>query len=237
MHPSQPRILLAEDEAPLRNLVRMSLESIGHQVTAVSDGEEALTSFRDGQFDLVILDVMMPRIDGFTVCEEIRKHSDVPIIMLTALGSTDDLVKGFELGADDYITKPFTFKEVQARVHAILRRMQWTVEKKTPVLLINGRVSIDTEAQEVCVDAAPLHVSPIEFRLLFTLMANAGKAMNRSELFQIVWGYDFIGGTNLVEVTVRRLREKIELDPSSPTHILTVRGTGYKFRNPDEARP
>ena len=130
MHPSQPRILLAEDEAPLRNLVRMSLESIGHQVTAVSDGEEALTSFRDGQFDLVILDVMMPRIDGFTVCEEIRKHSDVPIIMLTALGSTDDLVKGFELGADDYITKPFTFKEVQARVHAILRRMQWTVEKK-----------------------------------------------------------------------------------------------------------
>ena len=236
MHPSQPRILLAEDEAPLRNLVRMSLESVGHQVTAVSDGEEALANFRDGQFDLVILDVMMPRIDGFTVCEEIRKHSDVPIIMLTALGSTDDLVKGFELGADDYITKPFTFKEVQARVHAILRRMQWTVEKKTPVLLTNGRVSIDTEAQEVCVDSAPLHVSPIEFRLLFTLMANAGKAMNRSELFQIVWGYDFIGGTNLVEVTVRRLREKIELDPSSPTHILTVRGTAYKFRNPDDAR-
>ena len=98
-------------------------------------------------------------------------------------------------------------------------------------------MSIDTEAQEVRVDAAPLHVSPIEFRLLFTLMANAGKAMNRSELFQIVWGYDFIGGTNLVEVTVRRLREKIELDPSRPTHILTVRGTGYKFRNPDEARP
>ena len=132
MHPSQTRILLAEDEAPLRNLVRMSLESIGHQVTAVSDGEEALATFRDGQFDLVVLDVMMPRIDGFTVCEEIRKHSDVPIIMLTALGSTDDLVKGFELGADDYITKPFTFKEVQARVYAILRRMQWTVEKKRP---------------------------------------------------------------------------------------------------------
>ena len=132
MNPSQTRILLAEDEAPLRNLVRMSLESIGHQVTAVSDGEEALATFRDGQFDLVVLDVMMPRIDGFTVCEEIRKHSDVPIIMLTALGSTDDLVKGFELGADDYITKPFTFKEVQARVYAILRRMQWTVEKKRP---------------------------------------------------------------------------------------------------------
>jgi len=232
MQPSQTRILLAEDEAPLRNLVRMSLETIGHQVIAVGDGADALATFDSGQFDLVILDVMMPRIDGFTVCEEIRKRSDVPIIMLTALGSTDDLVKGFELGADDYITKPFTFKEVQARVHAILRRMQWTVEKKTPVLMTNGRVSINTEAQEVRVDNAPIHVTPIEFRLLFTLMANAGKAMNRSELFEVVWGYDFIGGTNLVEVTVRRLREKIEPDPSQPSYILTVRGTGYKFRNP-----
>ena len=237
MQPSQTRILLAEDEAPLRNLVRMSLESIGHQVTAVGDGEEALTVFQSEPFDLVILDVMMPRIDGFTVCEEIRKRSDVPIIRLTALGSTDDLVKGFELGADDYISKPFTFKEVQARVHAILRRMQWGVEKKTPVLLTNGWVSIDTEAQEVSVNNTPLHVSPIEFRLLFTLMANAGKAMTRSELFEVVWGYEFIGGTNLVEVTVRRLREKIEPDPSHPTHIITVRGTGYKFRSPNEPWP
>jgi DNA-binding response OmpR family regulator len=157
--------------------------------------------------------------------------------MLTALGSTDDLVKGFELGADDYITKPFTFKEVQARVHAILRRMQWVVEKKAPVLLINGRVSVNTDAQEVRVDHAPLHLTPIEFRLLFTLMSNAGKAMNRSELFETVWGYDFIGGTNLVEVTIRRLREKIEPDPSQPTYILTVRGTGYKFRSPQGTPP
>lgn len=236
MGPTQTRILLAEDEAPLRNLVRMSLESIGHEVIAVGDGEEALAAFQREHVDLVILDVMMPLIDGFTVCEEIRKRSDVPIVMLTALGSTDDLVKGFELGADDYISKPFTFKEVQARVHAILRRMQWAVEKKTPVLLTNGRVSIDAEAQEVRVDDDLLHLSPIEFRLLFTLMANAGKAMTRGELFEVVWGYEFIGGTNLVEVTIRRLREKIEHDPSHPTYILTVRGTGYKFRGREESR-
>lgn len=224
------RILIAEDEAPLRNLVRMSLEAIGHQVTAVGDGEEALSAFASEPFDLVILDVMMPRVDGFTVCREIRKHSDKPIIMLTALGSTDDMVKGFELGADDYIAKPFTFKEVQARIYAILRRIQWAQERKTSLVLRNGRVTLDTVAQQASIDGQPVHLTPIEFKLLYTLMASAGKVIAKSDLFVDVWGYDFIGGTNLVEVTIRRLREKIEIDPSQPTYILTVRGTGYKFR-------
>ncbi len=231
----QARILLAEDEAPLRNLVRMSLEASGHQVFVAHDGQHALDLFLSQSFDLVILDVMMPHLDGFDVCSEIRMRSDVPIIMLTALGSTDDMVRGFELGADDYIAKPFSFKEVQARIHAILRRNQWANERKTPAIMRNGRVTLDVAAQQASIDEQPIHLTPIEFKLLYTLMTNAGVVMSKINLFVEVWGYDFIGGTNLVEVTVRRLREKIEPEPSQPTYILTVRGTGYKFRPADQA--
>jgi DNA-binding response OmpR family regulator len=231
----QARILIAEDEAPLRNLVRMSLEASGHHVTAVNDGEEALKALAAEPFDLVILDVMMPHMDGFDACRAIRMRSEVPIIMLTALGSTDDMVKGFELGADDYIAKPFSFKEVQARIHAILRRNQWIQERKAPLRFQNGGITLDVETQQVSVDGEPIHLTPIEFKLLFTLMANAGKAISKNDVFVDVWGYEFIGGTNLVEVTIRRLREKIEPEPSKPVYILTVRGTGYKFRAPDQA--
>jgi DNA-binding response OmpR family regulator len=160
-------------------------------------------------------------------------RSDVPIIMLTALGGTDDMVKGFELGADDYVAKPFSFKEVQARIYAILRRNLWIQERKAPLRLQNGRVTLDVETQQVSVDGEPIHLTPIEFKLLFTLMANAGKAITKNDVFVDVWGYEFIGGTNLVEVTIRRLREKIEPEPSQPVYILTVRGTGYKFRAPE----
>lgn len=232
---AQPaKILIAEDEAPLRNLVRMSLEAIGHQVVPTSDGAEALAVFAAQPFDLVILDVMMPQVDGFDVCREIRARSDVPIIMLTALDSTDDMVRGFELGADDYIAKPFSFKEVQARIHAILRCNQWIQERRQPLVLENDRIRLDVTAQQVKVAGQLTHLSPIEFKLLFTLMVNAGKAMSKSALFLEVWGYEFIGGTNLVEVTVRRVREKIEPDPSQPVYLLTVRGAGYRFRPLDE---
>lgn len=223
------RILIAEDEAPLRNLVRMSLEANGHQVTVVGNGEEALASFIAERYDLVILDIMMPKMDGLEVCREIRRRSETPVIMITALGSTEDLVKGLETGADDYIAKPFTFREVQARINAILRRMQWTAERKSQSVIEIGRVAVDTDAMEVHVDGHLIHLTPIEFKLLYTLMSRSGKVLSRTELFQEVWGYDFIGATNLVEVTIRRLREKVEVDPSNPTHILTVRGTGYKF--------
>lgn len=226
----QARILIAEDEAPLRNLVRMSLEATGHHVTTVSDGEEALKAFAAEPFDLVIVDIMMPRVDGFGVCREIRMRSDVPIIMLTALGGTDDMVKGFELGADDYIAKPFAFKEVQARIHAILRRNQWTQERKAPLFLQNGRVTLDVQGQLVSVDGDPLLLSPIEFKLLYALMANAGEVMAENDLFVDVWGYEFIGGANLVEATIRRLQEKIEPDPSQPVYILAAPGVGYRFR-------
>ncbi len=156
----QARILIAEDEAPLRNLVRMSLEAGGHSVIAVGDGEAALKQFVSEPVDLVILDVMMPKMDGFTVCEEIRKRSDVPVIMLTALGGTEDLVRGFELGADDYIPKPFTFKEVQARIQAILRRVQWTEDKQAPLIIGIGRVTIDSEAHEVFVAGGTAPLTP-----------------------------------------------------------------------------
>lgn len=230
----QAKILVAEDEAPLRNLVRMSLEAIGHQVVVASDGAEALAAFAAQPFDLIMLDVMMPQVDGFGVCREIRTRSDVPIIMLTALDSTDDMVRGFELGADDYIAKPFSFREVQARIYAILRRNQWIQERRQPLVLENGRVKMDVVAQQASIDGRPIHLTPIEFKLLFTLMNNAGQVMPKNALFLDVWGYEFIGGTNLVEVTVRRLREKIEPDPSQPTYLLTVRGTGYKFRRAGE---
>jgi DNA-binding response OmpR family regulator len=208
----------------------MSLESAGYRVATVGDGEEALRVFSSGQFDLVILDIMMPRKDGFAVCREIRMRSDVPIIMLTALGSTEDMVRGFELGADDYIAKPFSFKEVEARIHAILRRNQYIQHRKTPSALRNGRVLLDVTAQEVSIDGRPIHLTPIELKLLFTLMSNAGKVISKTDLFVQVWGYEFIGGTNLIEVTVRRLREKIEPNPSQPSYIQTVRGVGYRFR-------
>ncbi len=237
MEPSTPglspaRILIAEDEAPLRNLVRMSLEANGHQVTVVGNGEEALASFIATPFDLVILDIMMPKMDGLEVCREIRRRSEVPVIMITALGSTEDLVKGLETGADDYIAKPFTFREVQARINAILRRMQWAAESKPQSVIQIGRVAVDTDAMEVRIGGQPIHLTPIEFKLLYTLMSHAGRPLSRTELFQEVWEYDFIGATNLVEVTIRRLREKVEVDPSNPDYILTVRGAGYKFRSP-----
>ncbi len=149
----QARILIAEDEAPLRNLVRMSLEATGHHVTTVNDGEEALRVFASEPFDLVIVDIMMPRVDGFGVCQQIRTQSDVPIIMLTALGGADDMVRGFELGADDYIAKPFAFKEVQARIRAILRRDQWIKERQAPPLLQNDMMTLDVQPQPISIEA------------------------------------------------------------------------------------
>ncbi len=153
--PIHGRILLAEDEAPLRNLVRMSLEATGHHVTTVNDGAEALQAFAAEAFDLVIVDIMMPRVDGFDVCRRIRTHSDVPIIMLTALGGADDLVQGFELGADDYIAKPFAFKEVQARIQAILRRNQWIKERQAALNAERQPATIDDQRAAEMTETQP----------------------------------------------------------------------------------
>ena len=228
------RVLVVDDDPPSLKMTAFLLSEEGYEVATADNGLDALRLVEQQAPDLVILDVMMPQVDGFDVCREIRAHSDVPIIMLTALDSTDDMVRGFELGADDYIAKPFSFKEVQARIHAILRRNQWIQDRRQPTVFENGWITLDVAAQQVLINGEPIHLTPIEFKLLFTLIANAGKVMSKNDLFLDVWGYEFIGGTNLVEVTVCRLREKVEPDPSQPYYILTVRGTGYRFRRASE---
>jgi DNA-binding response OmpR family regulator len=228
------RILVAEDEENLRSLLKLSLGR-AYDVEAVEDGVEALAAFENDMPDMVILDIMMPRMDGLQACEQIRRRSDVPIVMLTALGSVDDVVKGFNLGADDYITKPFTFKELMARIEAVFRRIDWTRQPPPPRVITNGALELDADSRQAWVAGDEIHLTPIEFQLLHYLVSRPGQCVSKENLFREVWGYDFAGGTNLVEVGVRRLREKIEPDPSVPQMILTVRGVGYRFRTPPVA--
>lgn len=229
----RPRVLVVEDEEFLRNLLFVSLDREGYLVEPVSNGIDALEIFEESSFELVLLDVMMPHMDGFEVCVELRKRSDVPIVMLTALSSSDDIVQGFELGADDFITKPFTFKEVHARLQAILRRIGWSRTRPTFTIMTYGDVVMNDEAHQVTIAGEEVHLTPIEYQLLHFLMSNADRPISKDVLFQEVWGYDFTGGTNLVEVAMRRLREKIEKKPSSPQYLVTVRGAGYKFAIPE----
>ncbi len=229
------RILIAEDEENLRSLLKLSLGRT-YEVEAVADGEAALQAFDAHPADMLLLDIMMPRLDGLQTCEQIRRRSDVPIVMLTALGSVDDVVKGFSLGADDYIAKPFTFRELVARIDAVFRRIDWTRRPVQPQLISNGELRLDTESQQVGINGRAIHLTSIEFRLLHYLASRPGECVSKEVLFREVWGYHDTGGTNLVEVGVRRLREKIERDPSQPELIQTVRGAGYKFRLPPVAK-
>lgn len=230
----RPHILIAEDEEFLRNLLLVSLERENFVVIAARDGAEALNNFSQQPFDLILLDVLMPKIDGFAVLNEIRKRSDVPVVLLTALNSPDDVVQGFELGADDFISKPFTFREVNARIQAILRRIGWARERPTFQIMQYGDVLVNDEEHLVIVRGEEVHLTPIEYQLLHYLMSNVNRPVSKDKLFHEVWGYDFTGGTNLVEVAMRRLREKIEATPSSPEYLLTVRGAGYKFADPEK---
>lgn len=225
------RILVVDDEAPIGDIICTALGKRGYDVIYASDAEAAIDVFHREHIDLFILDVMMPRMDGFAFCEWLRRRSNTPVIMLTAKGSLNDIVRGFDAGADDYITKPFTMKELEVRVQAILRRMAWANEQQVEKVLKIGAISVDMESRLVALNGTPIHVTPIEFELLFYLMSHAGQAISKNVLFRDVWGYDVPEDTNLVEVGIRRLREKIEQDPSTPEYILTVRGIGYKFRD------
>lgn len=229
-----PNILVAEDEEFLRNLLLVSLEREGFSVVTAHDGIDALESFDSQQIDLVLLDVLMPRMDGFEVCSEIRKRSDVPVVLLTALNSPDDVVQGFELGADDFISKPFTFREVNARIQAILRRIGWSRERPSFLIMRYGDIVLNDEEHTVFARDEAVHLTPIEYQLLHYLMSNANRPISKDKLFHEVWGYDFTGGTNLVEVAMRRLREKVELKPSTPEYLVTVRGAGYKFAHTEK---
>ncbi len=223
------RILIADDDVSITTLIEKALEDPRYEVVTVKDGLEAIEAFEAGQFDVVILDVMMPYVDGFQACRHIRERSDIPIIILTARGGTEDVVHGFELGADDYITKPFKVAEMIARVEAILRRIEGYQQRRAPPVVRVGEMEIDEPRHRVVVRGQEVNLTPMEFELLYFLSANAGHVFDRETLYREVWHYDHIGETNLVDVCVRRLREKVEIEPSRPRIIITVRGVGYKL--------
>jgi two-component system response regulator MtrA len=227
--PQQRRILIADDDPNIARFIQITLEDPRYEVVAVENGLEAIKSFEEGDFDVVILDVMMPYVDGFQACERIREHSDVPIVILTSRDGTDDVVHGFELGADDYITKPFKIAELIARLESILRRVETRNVRKAPPVVRVGELEIDEPRHRVTVRGDEVALTPMEFELLYFLAANAGRVFDRETLFREVWGYEYVGETNLVDVCVRRLREKVEVKPSRPRIILTVRGVGYKL--------
>jgi len=221
------RILVIEDDERIRTSMRLALEDEGYLVDDAGSGEEGVTRFTDRHPDLVLIDIMLPGMDGFETCRSLRRLSTVPVIMVTARSDTHDVVAGLEAGADDYVTKPFVAKELAARIRALLRRTR-SDDATSPVLAF-GDVEIVPEAGSVRRGGEEVHCTRTEFHLLRELAANAGKVLTREQLLERVWGYDYFGDGRLVDVHVRRLRTKIEADPANPRHILTVRGMGYKL--------
>lgn len=222
------RILVVEDEESLSDPLAFLLGREGFDVQVVDNGLDAVTQFERNGADLVLLDVMLPGQSGMEVCKQIRSSSAVPIIMLTAKDSEIDKVLGLELGADDYVTKPYSSRELIARVRAVLRR-QGEVEEQDSGALEGGPVRMDIERHVVTVTGEPVSMPLKEFELLEMLLRNAGRVMTRSQLIDRVWGADYVGDTKTLDVHIKRLRSKIEPDPSSPRYVVTVRGLGYKF--------
>jgi two-component system response regulator RegX3 len=225
-----PRILIVEDEESLGESIRYNLEREGFGVDVAVNGRVALDRFRDGPPDLVILDLMLPEISGLDVCRAIRAESAVPIIMVTAKDAEADKVSGLELGADDYVTKPFSMRELISRVRANLRR--WRGEdpsESSDDVLHGGPVELDISRHESRVRGQPVSLPPKEFELLETFLRRKGRLLTRDLLIDEVWGSDYFGDTKTLDVHVKRLRQKIEEDPHHPVHLVTVRGLGYKF--------
>ncbi len=224
------RILVVDDETRMIGFIRMNLELEGFQVLEAHNGLEALEMIRTQLPDLVILDVMMPELDGFETLRILREFSNTPVIMLTAKGEEDDRVFGLELGADDYITKPFGPRELSSRVRAVLRRAEMpTSTPDRAVLKIDDWLSIDFNRREVVVNGEPIKLRPTEYRLLYHLVENAGWTVPHDQLLAKVWGYEYRDEAHYVRLYVNYLREKIEKDPSNPKYIITERGVGYRF--------
>jgi two-component system, OmpR family, response regulator RpaB len=226
---SDVHILVVDDERLMRDLMALSLRRFGYTVEAVADGRTALALLENEYFDLVMLDVVMPDIDGFTLLSELRAFSDVPVIMLTAMNRQEDVVRGFELGADNYIAKPFNFKEVEARIQAVLRRAIHLLGGTAFEVATYGDLHIYNAEQRADVGGRPADLTPTEFALLAFLAKRGERPTSKEELLQAVWGYSGSDNLNLVELAVRRLRTKIETDPSHPQRVITVRGVGYKY--------
>ncbi|MCG7320430.1 MULTISPECIES: response regulator transcription factor [Arsenicicoccus] len=222
------RILVVEDEESISDPLSYLLRKEGYDVAIAATGPEALAEFERSSTDLVLLDLMLPGLSGVDVCRSIRQRSSVPIIMLTAKDSEIDKVVGLEIGADDYITKPYSSRELLARIKAVLRRMS-EPDDLVPATLEVGPVRMDVERHTVSVNGGPTALPLKEFELLEMLLRNAGRVLTRMQLIDRVWGSDYVGDTKTLDVHVKRLRAKIEPDPGAPVHIVTVRGLGYKF--------
>lgn len=226
-------VLLVEDEESFVDALTVGLRKEGFRVEVARDGMEALNLFDIVKPDIVLLDVMLPKMSGIDVCRQLRKHTQVPIIMVTAKGAEIDTVVGLEVGADDYISKPYRMRELVARMRAILRRV--SVESSTPVAGLDqnsvsvGGISLDPDQHRVIVDGAEIALPLKEFELLHLLLANAGRVLQRETLIDRVWGTDYVGDTKTLDVHIKRLRAKVEADPANPKRITTIRGLGYKF--------
>ncbi len=225
------RVLVVDDEKLIVKGIRFSLEQDDMRVDCAYDGEEALKLARENEYDMILLDIMLPKIDGFEVCRQIREYSDVPIIMLTAKGEDMDKILGLEYGADDYITKPFNILEVKARIKAIMRRVgRKTAGSGSGRVIQKGSMKIDCESRRVFVGEKEVNLTAKEFDLLELLAMNPNKVYSRENLLNIVWGYEYPGDARTVDVHIRRLREKIEQHPSDPKYVYTKWGVGYYFR-------
>jgi two-component system response regulator MtrA len=220
------RLLLVEDDPSIRETTELGLANAGFRVTTAADGREALDRFREERPDLVVLDLMLPELDGYEVCRELRRTSRVPIVMLSARSDTVDVVVGLELGADDYVTKPFELPELVARVRAALRRAAAATGDER---IVAGDLEIDPEGFRATKGGSELDLTATEFRLLLVLARRPGQVFTRELLLELVWNYEYLGDSRLVDVAVQRLRAKIEDDPSHPALITTVRGVGYRF--------
>jgi two-component system response regulator MtrA len=226
------RILLVEDDPSIREVTAIGLRAAGFDVDTAADGVAGLERWRKASPDLVLLDVMLPRMDGLEVCREIRRESTTPIVMLTARGDTIDVVVGLEAGADDYVTKPFEMPELVARVRAALRRRTRATETATPAPLGLGDLEIDLAGRTVARAGEEIPLTRTEFDLLVELAHRPGQVLSRDQLLDRVWGYDYLGDSRLVDVAIGRLRAKVEADANNPELILTVRGSGYKAARP-----
>ena len=227
-------ILVVDDEQSIVEPLRYHLEREGYAVITAHDGEDALGKARGKDPDLIVLDIMLPKLDGWEVCRILRQESTTPIIMLTARDEDTSKVLGLDLGADDYLTKPFSFHELLARIRALLRRVAYERALSSEAVIRVGAVALDTDAHRVTLQGEVLQMTQMEYKVLQTLMERSGHVVRRHDLMDLVWGADWVGDTHTLDVHIRWLRQKIETNPSSPRYIQTVRGVGYRFAMAEE---
>jgi two-component system KDP operon response regulator KdpE len=223
------KILVVDDEERMVRFIRMNLEHDGFIVSEANNGKQAISKLRDVNPDIILLDVMMPDVDGFDVLETLREFTNVPVIMLTAKGEEDDRVRGLELGADDYVTKPFSPRELVSRIKAVLRRTEGATGSMHGLIEVDDRLKIDFDRREIWLEGKLVKLRPTEYRLLYHLVQNTGWVVSHDQLLQKVWGYEYRDEPHYVRLYINYLRQKLEKDPANPKYILTERGVGYRF--------